>query len=222
LNTFTALFDILVDLLALFTMKRMEQDIARIEVTTRGMLAEALNFRRDEWDRFGVYLEKFDLMIQAAWDIKAGIADVIRNLASIAVGLGQVPVTGGALPEVEAGPVWKQHLDDVAGWLKPIKEDIFKLRDYAERIFIPADLSRNNILIEIWNTLKVIQGSLGAMESVTVPVYASQLAAMAAGGSGITLNVTQADPAMISRILREAANARGLGRSGGTLAELNF
>lgn len=88
--------------------RRMEKDIGRIEVTTRGMLNEALNLRRDLWDQHNGFLARTS-------DMWATLRDILD-----AIGSGHISGTETMKPLLEIenniftrlGEVW-QTLDKI-------------------------------------------------------------------------------------------------------------
>lgn len=99
--------------------RRMEQDIGRIEVTTRGILNEALNLRKDEWDRHAEYAKWKDTLVTAIYefkDLNALFLNDIRSLLEAVVKDG-VKVEG-SIPTSEDPGTKKQSLADLTADLK--------------------------------------------------------------------------------------------------------
>lgn len=71
--------------------RRMEQDIGRIEVTTRGQLNEALNLRRDLWDQQTNLFHKLDDM----WNEIRNVVDILRLIGQNGLGVGTESEGGG-------------------------------------------------------------------------------------------------------------------------------
>jgi hypothetical protein len=70
--------------------RRMEQDIGRIEVTTRGILNEALNMRRDSWDQQTNLFHKLDDM----WNEIRNVVDILRLIGTFGTNQDN-PITHG-------------------------------------------------------------------------------------------------------------------------------
>ncbi len=102
----TGAVDAITGVLGYLQGRRMEQDIGRIEVTSREIKAETMNLRKDAWDQYnGMYdrlgevwnsmMQKFDLLIQS---VQAGggtrpIVDAIEQIPK-AIDQGTEDVTG--------------------------------------------------------------------------------------------------------------------------------
>ncbi len=84
-----AVIDAIFQALEYFQMRRIEKDIGRIEVTTRGILNEALNNRKDQWDQHWDIMRKIDDFMQLMRDI-SGI-HVFKWNAFLNKYLGQNP-----------------------------------------------------------------------------------------------------------------------------------
>lgn len=96
--------------------RRMEQDIGRIEVTSRGIFNDLANLRRDEWDRFNQYFTRQGEILNAVRGIYDGLSQI--NFAGAAGGGGGAlnfygPVTIGV-----SGPNASEVLKSIARELK--------------------------------------------------------------------------------------------------------
>lgn len=78
--------------------RRMEQDIGRIEVTSRSIMNDLANLRADEWSRFNSNFTRFGEMLTAMRSIYEGLSQV--NFAAITA---PQPVAAGGI--VFNGPV---------------------------------------------------------------------------------------------------------------------
>ena len=76
-NAVTGVVSAAADVYGVVIWRRIEKDIGRIEVTTRGQLNEALNLRRDLWDQHNNVLLKWDDI----WNELRTIVEVLRITA---------------------------------------------------------------------------------------------------------------------------------------------
>lgn len=77
LSALDSLVSIVTSLMNMFVLRRMEKDVGRIEVTTRGMLNELLNRREDAWFQHNEILSKWDIAIQTLFDIKTKMEEFV-------------------------------------------------------------------------------------------------------------------------------------------------
>ena len=76
-----------------FQGRRMEEDIGRIEVTSRGLLNDLANLRKDEWDRFSQYFTRQGEILNAVRGIYDGLSQ-INFSGSAAGGAGSLVFNG--------------------------------------------------------------------------------------------------------------------------------
>ena len=70
----------------------MEEDIGRIEVTSRGLLNDLANLRRDEWDRFAQYFTRQGEILNAVRGIYDGLSQI--NFGAAAGNAGSLVFNG--------------------------------------------------------------------------------------------------------------------------------
>lgn len=92
LNALDALVSIITSIMNLLIQRRIEKDIARIEVSTRGMLAEALNLRSDAWDQHNAVMGAFSLVVEKLTEIADLGQSLLDEIQNRGVG-GGAPVT---------------------------------------------------------------------------------------------------------------------------------
>ena len=105
----------IMDLFQIFQLARIEKDIGRIEVTTRGLLNEALNLRADQWAREASLLGKLDQVIQA-----------IKDNSGLKITGGTVNISLAFPPE------FKEALDDMVAELKGANSWLEKIKNWTE------------------------------------------------------------------------------------------
>ena len=96
--------------------RRMEQDIGRIEVTSRGILNDLANLRRDEWDRFNQEFTRQGELLNSVRSIYDGLS-AIDFSGLRAGGAGGGVIINNAVFQVQ-GRNGEELLRDVARQLK--------------------------------------------------------------------------------------------------------
>ena len=214
-----SLVNIITSLINLFTIRRIEKDVARIEVTTRGMLNELLNRRDDAWSQHDGLLAKFDLAIPALWDIKEAIKETNMILAAA---LGGVVTSGSQDPLiVEAGPILAAEIFAIKEAIQTVVFGVVMLGQQQANVILPQLKMQNSLLVAILLTLNAIKaGSGGGDETIPFGIPES-----VTGGGRAPLvgqvNVSNLDPVEIGQKIVEAVKARG-GQRGTQALELKF
>lgn len=175
-----------------FQLRRIEQDIARIEVTSREIFAETFNRRADAWAQHEGILGKWDMAIDALWSMGEKLDQLLKEGLKAAVTLStpaNMLLFAIALP-----PEFKQALDDQLVELQAINANTVGVTDIAAESL--------GVLEAIAETLEGLVQTLGG-----IPTAAPLTGAM-------TINVQANNPAQFVAGLRRELERTGAARSG--------
>jgi len=223
LNALDAVVSIITSIIGLFIQRRMEKDIARIEVTSREIKAEVMNHRADQWTRHVVMLDLWADVQRTLWSAKDELVKQTPILEAIAKAAGGLVKTDTGPTEVEMGPIWQALTESIQRGTEAAGAGIQALLELT-RSTIVIHLATQTFLLEgIMSELQTMNGALGGKSSgkggVTLPPTALQ--AQGPGALFGTLVLAGTDPQAVGRQLTEFLRARGSLRTSGTF-ELGF
>jgi|GEM_PF-4630222 len=198
LSALDSLVSIVTSLMNMFAIRRIEKDVGRIEVTTRGMLNEALNFRADQWQQHTEVLAKWDMAIQTLFDIKAKLEEFVTGPP------GAPPAQGGG----SINPA-------------PIVDAVNRVGDIlnAYRLEFAAfmnELARPQLdhLVEQTSLQAAMLMQLSKLVSIFELITQQSPTGQAAGGTfSVVVQGSTADPEETVRALEKFFERRGLQRS---------